>query len=141
MLKEFKEFAIKGNMLDMAIGIVIGAAFSAIVSSMVDDIIMPPIGLILGNVDFSELFLVLKEGAVQGPYATVDAAKSSGAVTWNLGLFINAVVKFTIVAFALFIVVKGVNRLRREDEAKPAAPAAPSREEVLLGEIRDLLKK
>ncbi|MFN4009444.1 MAG: large-conductance mechanosensitive channel protein MscL [Pannonibacter sp.] len=141
MLKEFKEFAIKGNMLDMAIGIVIGAAFSAIVSSMVDDIIMPPIGLILGNVDFSELFLVLKEGAVQGPYATVDAAKSAGAVTWNLGLFINAVVKFTIVAFALFIVVKGVNRLRREDEAKPAAPAAPSREEVLLGEIRDLLKK
>ena len=141
MLKEFKEFAIKGNMLDMAIGIVIGAAFSAIVSSMVDDIIMPPIGLILGNVDFSELFLVLKEGAVQGPYATVDAAKSAGAVTWNLGLFINAVVKFTIVAFALFIVVKGVNRLRREDEAKPVAPAAPSREEVLLGEIRDLLKK
>ncbi|WP_439528301.1 large-conductance mechanosensitive channel protein MscL [Pannonibacter sp.] len=141
MLKEFKEFAIKGNMLDMAIGIVIGAAFSAIVSSMVDDIIMPPIGLILGNVDFSELFLVLKEGAVQGPYATVDAAKSAGAVTWNLGLFINAVVKFTIVAFALFIVVKGVNRLRREDEGKPAAPAAPSREEVLLGEIRDLLKK
>ncbi|WP_106751737.1 large-conductance mechanosensitive channel protein MscL [Pannonibacter carbonis] len=141
MLKEFKEFAIKGNMLDMAIGIVIGAAFSAIVSSMVDDIIMPPIGLILGNVDFSELFLVLKEGAVQGPYATVDAAKSAGAVTWNLGLFINAVVKFTIVAFALFVVVKGVNRLRREDEAKPAAPAAPSREEVLLGEIRDLLKK
>lgn len=141
MLKEFKEFAIKGNMLDMAIGIVIGAAFSAIVSSMVDDIIMPPIGLLLGNVDFSELFLVLKEGTVAGPYATVTAAKEAGAVTWNLGLFINAVVKFTIVAFALFIVVKGVNQLRRKDEAKPAAPPVPTREEVLLGEIRDLLKK
>jgi large conductance mechanosensitive channel len=141
MLKEFKEFAIKGNMLDMAIGIVIGAAFSAIVSSMVDDIIMPPIGLVLGNVDFSELFLVLKDGTTAGPYATVDAAKAAGAVTWNLGLFINAVVKFTIVAFALFIVVKGVNQLRRTEEAKPATPPAPSREEVLLGEIRDLLKK
>ncbi|MFN3497636.1 MAG: large conductance mechanosensitive channel protein MscL, partial [Pannonibacter indicus] len=101
MLKEFKEFAIKGNMLDMAVGIVIGAAFSAIVSSMVDDIIMPPIGLILGNVDFSELFLVLKQGMPEGPYPTVDAAKAAGAVTWNLGLFVNAMVKFTIVAFAL----------------------------------------
>ncbi|NBN64255.1 large conductance mechanosensitive channel protein MscL [Microvirga tunisiensis] len=143
MLKEFKEFAIKGNMLDMAIGIVIGAAFSAIVSSMVDDIIMPPIGLILGNVDFSELFIVLKQGMPEGPYATVAAAKNAGAVTWNLGLFINAVVKFTIVAFALFIVVKGVNRLRRSEEAKPAAPVepAPTREQLLLTEIRDLLKR
>ncbi|WP_430513064.1 large conductance mechanosensitive channel protein MscL [Pannonibacter phragmitetus] len=141
MLKEFKEFAVKGNMLDMAIGIVIGAAFSAIVSSMVDDIIMPPIGLILGNVDFSELFLVLKQGTPEGPYATVDAAKTAGAVTWNLGLFINAVVKFVIVAFALFIVVKGVNRLRREEKAKPAEPAKPPRQELLLEEIRDLLKK
>lgn len=141
MLKEFREFAVKGNMLDMAIGIVIGAAFSAIVSSMVDDIIMPPIGLILGNVDFSELFLVLKQGVPEGPYATVDAAKAAGAVTWNLGLFINAVVKFVIVAFALFIVVKGVNRLRREEKAKPAEPAKPPRQELLLEEIRDLLKK
>ncbi|MEH0073824.1 large conductance mechanosensitive channel protein MscL [Pannonibacter sp. Pt2] len=141
MLKEFKEFAVKGNMLDMAVGIVIGAAFSAIVSSMVDDIIMPPIGLILGNVDFSELFLVLKQGAPEGPYATVDAAKAAGAVTWNLGLFINAVVKFVIVAFALFIVVKGINRLRREEKAKPAEPAKPPRQELLLEEIRDLLKK
>ncbi len=141
MLKEFKEFAIKGNMLDMAVGIVIGAAFSAIVSSMVDDIIMPPIGLILGNVDFSELFLVLKQGTPEGPYPTVDAAKAAGAVTWNLGLFVNAMVKFTIVAFALFIVVKGVNRLRREEKAKPAEPAKPPRQEQLLEEIRDLLKK
>ncbi len=141
MLKEFKEFAVKGNMLDMAVGIVIGAAFSAIVSSMVDDIIMPPIGLILGNVDFSELFLVLKQGAPEGPYPTVDAAKAAGAVTWNLGLFVNAVVKFTIVAFALFIVVKGINRLRREEKAKPAEPAKPPRQELLLEEIRDLLKK
>ena len=141
MLKEFKEFAIKGNMLDMAVGIVIGAAFSAIVSSLVDDIIMPPIGLILGNVDFSELFLVLKQGMPEGPYPTVDAAKAAGAVTWNLGLFVNAMVKFTIVAFALFIVVKGVNRLRREEKAKPAEPAKPPRQELLLEEIRDLLKK
>ncbi|CUA95230.1 large conductance mechanosensitive channel protein MscL [Pannonibacter indicus] len=141
MLKEFKEFAVKGNMLDMAVGIVIGAAFSAIVSSMVDDIIMPPIGLILGNVDFSELFLVLKQGVPEGPYPTVDAAKAAGAVTWNLGLFVNAVVKFTIVAFALFIVVKGVNRLRREEKAMPAEPAKPPRQELLLEEIRDLLKK
>lgn len=140
MLKEFKEFAMKGNMLDMAIGIVIGAAFSAIVSSMVDDIIMPPIGLILGNVDFSELFLVLKQGAPEGPYATVQAAKDAGAVTWNLGLFINAIIKFLIVAFALFIVVKMVNQLRRKQEEAAAEPAAPPRQEVLLEEIRDLLK-
>ncbi len=140
MLKEFKEFAMKGNMLDMAIGIVIGAAFSAIVSSMVDDIIMPPIGLLLGNVDFSELFVVLKSGATEGPYATVQVAKDAGAVTWNLGLFINAVIKFVIVAFALFMVVKVVNRLRREQDAAPAEPAAPPKQEVLLEEIRDLLK-
>lgn len=141
MLKEFKEFAMKGNMVDMAVGIVIGAAFSAIVSSMVDDIIMPPIGMLLGNIDFSEWFVVLKEGASAGPYATVAAAKEAGAVTWNLGLFINAIIKFVIVAFALFIVVKGINNLRRKEEAKPAAPKAPPREEVLLEEIRDLLKK
>ncbi|MBA5779136.1 large conductance mechanosensitive channel protein MscL [Stappia sp. F7233] len=140
MLKEFKEFAMKGNMIDMAVGIVIGAAFSAIVSSMVDDIIMPPIGLLLGNVDFSEIFVVLKQGTPEGAYATVQAAKDAGAVTWNVGLFINAVIKFLIVAFALFIVVKMVNRLRRKEEEKPAEPTAPPREEVLLEEIRDLLK-
>ncbi|MBD8877802.1 large conductance mechanosensitive channel protein MscL [Roseibium polysiphoniae] len=141
MLKEFKEFAVKGNMVDMAVGIVIGAAFSAIVSSMVDDIIMPPVGLMLGNIDFSEMFLLLKQGTPEGPYATVAAAKEAGAVTWNIGLFINAIIKFVIVAFALFIVVKGVNNMRRKEEAAPAAPAAPAKEVVLLEEIRDLLKK
>ncbi|SDT94357.1 large-conductance mechanosensitive channel protein MscL [Stappia sp. ES.058] len=140
MLTEFKKFAVKGNMVDMAVGIVIGAAFAGIVSSLVDDVIMPPIGLLLGGVDFSELFLVLKSGATAGPYATVDAAREAGAVTWNFGLFINALVKFVIVAFALFIVVKGVNRLRQKEEAAPAAPPAPSRDQVLLEEIRDLLK-
>ena len=139
MLKEFKEFAVKGNVVDMAVGIIIGAAFSAIVSSLVDDIIMPPIGVILGGFDFSNLFVVLKgEG---GPFASVAAAKEAGAVTWNVGLFINAVIKFLIVAFALFIVVKGINRLKRAEEAKPAEPAAPPKQEVLLEEIRDALQR
>lgn len=140
MLKEFKEFAVKGNMVDMAVGIVIGAAFGAIVSSLVDDVIMPPIGLLIGGVDFSQLFLVLSEGTTPGPYLTIEAAKSAGAVTWNLGLFINAVIKFLIISFALFMVVKVINRLRNEKPAAPPAPPAPSREEVLLAEIRDLLK-
>lgn len=140
MLKEFKEFAVKGNMVDMAVGIVIGAAFSAIVSSLVDDVIMPPIGLLIGGVDFSQLFLVLSEGTAPGPYLTVEAATAAGAVTWNIGLFINAVIKFLIISFALFVVVKGINRLRNEKPVAPPAPPAPSREEVLLTEIRDLLK-
>lgn len=141
MLKEFKEFALKGNMLDMAVGIVIGAAFGAIVSSMVDDIIMPPIGILLGNTDFSELFVILKQGSPEGPYATVAAAKDAGAVTWNIGLFINAIIKFVIIAFALFVVVKGVNNLRRKEEEAAKAPAKPPRDVELLEEIRDLLKK
>ncbi|WP_417670560.1 large conductance mechanosensitive channel protein MscL [Roseibium sp.] len=141
MLKEFKQFAVKGNMVDMAVGIVIGAAFTTIVSSMVDDIIMPPIGLLLGNIDFSEIFLILKQGTPEGPYATVAAAKEAGAVTWNIGLFVNAIIKFLIVAFALFIIVKGVNNLRRKEEEAPKAPAAPPQDIVLLEEIRDLLKK
>lgn len=141
MLQEFKEFALKGNMLDMAVGIIIGAAFGAIVSSLVDDIIMPPIGLLLGGVDFSSIFLVLKGGAEGATYATVEAAKDAGAVTWNVGLFINAVIKFMIVAFALFIVIKGMNKLRRQQEEAPAEPEAPPRQEVLLEEIRDLLKQ
>lgn len=140
MLKEFKEFAVKGNMIDMAVGIVIGAAFGAIVSSLVDDVIMPPIGLLIGGVDFSQLFLVLSEGAAPGPYLTIEAATAAGAVTWNLGLFINAIIKFLIIAFALFMVVKVVNRLRNKKPAAPPEPPAPSREEVLLTEIRDLLK-
>ncbi len=141
MLQEFKEFALKGNMLDMAVGIIIGAAFGAIVSSLVDDIIMPPIGLLLGGVDFSSIFLVLKGGAEGATYATVEAAKEAGAVTWNVGLFINAIIKFMIVAFALFIVIKGMNQLRRQQEEAPAEPEAPPRQEVLLEEIRDLLKQ
>ena len=140
MLAEFKKFALKGNMLDMAVGIIIGAAFSAIVSSLVDDILMPPIGLLLGGVDFSDLFLVMKSGTPAGPYATVAAATEAGAVTWNVGLFVNALIKFAIVAFALFMVVRGINRLRQEKEAAPVAPPAPSKEEVLLTEIRDLLR-
>jgi large conductance mechanosensitive channel len=121
MFKEFKEFAMRGNVLDMAIGIIIGAAFSPIVNSLVNDIIMPPIGLLLGKVDFSNIFLVLKEGKVAGPYASVAAAKAAGAVSINLGLFINTVVNFIIVAFAVFILVKNINRFRRKEEA--AAPA------------------
>jgi large conductance mechanosensitive channel len=142
-LKEFRDFAVKGNMLDMAVGIVIGAAFTTIVSSMVDDIIMPPIGLVLGGVDFSDLFVKLRDGTPPGPYATLQAARDAGAVTWNIGNFINALVKFTIVAFALFMVVKAVNNIRRlaekEKKQEAAAPAVPPREVVLLEEIRDLL--
>ena len=141
MFKEFKEFAVKGNMIDMAVGIVIGAAFGAIVSSLVDDIIMPPIGTMLGGFDFSDLFAVLKDGSPGGPYTTVAAAKEAGAVTWNVGLFINAIIKFLIISFALFVVVKGINRLRREEEEAPAPPPEPTKSEALLEEIRDLLKK
>ena len=117
MLKEFKEFAMRGNVLDMAVGIVIGAAFGAIVASFVADVIMPPIGLLLGNVDFSNIFAVLKEGKVPGPYASVAAAKAAGATTINLGLFVNTIINFVIVAFAIFLVVKNVNKLKRKEEA------------------------
>ena len=122
MFKEFKEFAVKGNVLDMAVGIIIGAAFGAIVTSFVNDVIMPPIGLLLGNVDFSSLFMVLKEGKVAAPYATLADAKAAGAVTINLGIFINTIINFLIVAFAIFFVVKNVNRMKREEEAPPAVP-------------------
>jgi large conductance mechanosensitive channel len=138
MLKEFKEFALKGNVLDLAIGIIIGAAFGAIVSSLVDDIIMPPIGLILGGVDFSQLFVVLKG---EGPYNTIAQAKEAGAVTWNVGLFINAVIKFLIVAFAVFLLVKGINTITRKKAAAPPPPAPPAEDVVLLREIRDLLAR
>ncbi len=120
MFKEFKEFAMRGNVLDMAVGIIIGAAFGPIVNSLVNDIIMPPIGLLLGKVDFSNIFLVLKEGKVAAPYASVAAAKAAGAVSINLGLFINTIVNFLIVSFAVFILVKNINRFRRKEEA--AAP-------------------
>ncbi len=123
MLKEFKEFAMRGNVVDMAIGIILGAAFGAIVKSFVNDILMPPIGLLLGNTDFSNLFLVLKEGAkAVGPYASLAEAKSAGAVTLNYGAFINTIVNFLIIAFSIFIVIKQMNKLKRKEEEKPAEP-------------------
>ena len=116
MWKEFREFAVKGNVLDMAIGIIIGAAFGTIVQSLVKDVIMPPIGLLLGNVDFSNLFIVLKSGEIVPPYASVDAAQKAGAVTINYGVFINAVISFLIVAFAVFMIVKTFNKLKEKEE-------------------------
>jgi large conductance mechanosensitive channel len=124
MLKDFKEFAMRGNVVDMAVGIVIGAAFGAIVKSFVDDVLMPPIGLLLGNVDFSNLFITLREGAkAAGPYASLAAAKAAGAVTLNLGIFVNTIISFIIIAFAVFLVIKSINRMKREEEAPPAEPA------------------
>lgn len=122
MLKEFKEFAMRGNVVDMAVGIIIGAAFGTIITSLVSEVLMPPIGLLLGNVDFSNLSLVLKEGKTAGPYATVAAAKAAGAVTLNYGLFVNTVVNFLIVAFAIFFVIRGMNSMKKK-EAPAAAPA------------------
>ena len=121
MLKEFKEFAMKGNVLDMAVGIIIGAAFGLIVTSLVNDVIMPPIGLLLGNVDFSNIFAVLKEGKTPGPYASVAAAKAVGAVTMNVGLFINTIINFLIVAFAIFLLIRSINRFKRQEEAAPTS--------------------
>jgi large conductance mechanosensitive channel len=129
MIKEFKAFAMRGNVLDLAIGIIIGAAFGKIVSSLVNDVLMPPIGMILGGVDFSTFSLVLKH-----------AEGTAAAVTINYGIFINTVIDFLIVAFAIFMVIKSINSMKKKEEAKPAAPPAPSKEEVLLTEIRDLLK-
>jgi large conductance mechanosensitive channel len=121
MFKEFREFAMKGNMVDMAVGIVIGAAFGAIISSLVADIIMPPIGLLLGNVDFANLFVLLKEGKVPGPYGSLAAAKAAGAVTLNIGIFINTIISFLIIAFSIFFVIRNMNNLKRQEEAPPAA--------------------
>jgi large conductance mechanosensitive channel len=129
MMQEFRSFAMKGNVADMAVGIIIGAAFGKIVSSLVSDVIMPPIGLLLGGVDFSNLVITLRA-----------AAEGSPAVVLKYGVFINTVVDFLIVAFAIFLLVRGMNTLRKKEEAAPAAPPAPSKQEVLLGEIRDLLK-
>jgi large conductance mechanosensitive channel len=122
MLKEFKEFAMRGNVVDMAVGIIIGAAFGTIVKSLVDDVIMPPIGLLLGNVDFSNLFIVLKQGAVAGPFATLAEAQKAGAVTLNYGLFANTIISFIIVAFAVFMLIRALNKLKREEEAPPEEP-------------------
>lgn len=137
MLKEFKEFIARGNAIDLAIGFVIGAAFTKIVDSAVNDILMPPIGLLLGGADFSNLFLTLKEGATPGPYPSLEAAKAAGATTVNYGAFVNTGVAFLIVAFALFIVVLVVNRIRRAP--RPEA-AAPPEDVQLLREIRDELR-
>lgn len=129
MIKEFKEFAMRGNVVDMAVGIIIGGAFGKIVSSLVNDVIMPPLGLLIGGVDFSDLWITLK-----------GATATESAVILRYGVFINTVVDFLIVAFAIFMVIKGMNALKRKEEAKPAAPPAPPKQEVLLTEIRDLLK-
>jgi large conductance mechanosensitive channel len=122
MLKEFREFAIKGSVVDMAVGIIIGTAFGAIARSLVDDVLMPPLGLILGGVDFGDFFVVLRAGAAAGPYETLAAAKEAGAVTLNYGLFANTVLTFFVVAFAVFLLVRQVNRLRRREQEAPAAP-------------------
>ena len=139
MLKEFKEFAMRGNVVDLAVGVIIGAAFGKIVESLVKDVIMPPIGLLLGRVDFSNLFLVLREGSQAGPYATVDVAAKAGAVTLNYGVFFNTAIAFVIVAWAVFLLIKVMNRLKREEPPKPAAPAEPPEDVKLLREIRDAL--
>jgi large conductance mechanosensitive channel len=141
MFQEFKDFAMKGNFVDMAVGIVIGAAFSTIVKSFVDDIIMPVVGMMTGGVDFANMFYVIKEGAQGASYTTVAAANEAGAVTINYGLFINAMLTFLIVAFALFIVIKAMNAAKKAEEEAPAAPAEPSDEAKLLAEIRDSLAK
>lgn len=130
ILDEFKKFAMKGNMIDMAVGIIIGAAFGKIVASLVNDIIMPPIGLLLGGVNFTDLKVVMKA-----------ATETVPAVTWNYGSFIQVAIDFLIVAFAIFMLVKGINAMKKKEEAAPAAPPAPTTDQVLLTEIRDLLKK
>jgi large conductance mechanosensitive channel len=144
IVKEFKEFAVKGNMLDMAVGIIIGGAFGKIVSSLVNDVLMPPLGMLLGKVDFTNLKAVLQKGtdAVMEGATVVQPAVSE--VSINYGMFIQNIIDFLIVAFCIFLVIKAMNNLKKKEEAAPAAPAAPpppSDEAVLLKEIRDLLKK
>lgn len=134
MLKEFRDFAMRGNVIDLAIGIIIGAAFTTVVNSLVKDIIMPPIGYLMNGIDFSNLFISL----TGGDYPSLKAAEDAGAATINYGLFINAIINFLIVAFAIFIVVKQINRFRKQ---APAEPAAPTASEKLLTEIRDLLRQ
>jgi large conductance mechanosensitive channel len=135
ILDEFRKFAMRGNVIDLAVGIIIGAAFTSIVNSLVNDILMPPLGLLIGGADFSDLFITLKGGS----YETLEQAKAAGAVTINYGAFINTVIRFLIVAFAVFILVKQINRLQTKQEEAPAPPSVP-REQVLLTEIRDILR-
>ena len=137
MLKEFKEFAMKGNVLDMAIGVIIGGAFGKIVSSLVSDVLMPPLGLLMGKVNFSSLFLSLSGES----YPSLEAAKAAGAPTLNYGVFVQTVFDFVIIAFVIFMVVKQVNRLKREPPPAPAKPPEPSNEEKLLMQIRDALRE
>ena len=134
MLEEFKRFVLGGNMVDMAVGIVIGAAFGTIVGSLVEDIILPPVGLLLGGVDFSAIFTVLKEGTPAAPYHSLEAAKSAGAVTINWGNFVNTLISFLIISAAIFVVIKMLNKMRNQQEELPEPSVA------LLTEIRDLLK-
>ena len=134
MLQEFKKFALRGNVIDLAVGIIIGAAFTTIVNSLVNDLLMPPLGLVIGGIDFTDFFLTLKG---DGGHATLAAAKEAGAVTLNYGIFINAVIRFMIVAFAVFLLIRQMNRLVVQQDAAPA----PARQEILLAEIRDLLKQ
>lgn len=138
MIKEFKEFAMRGNVVDMAVGIIIGVAFGAIVTSFVGDVLMPVLGLAMGGADFSNKFILLKEGAVPGPYASLAAAKAAGAVTLAYGVLVNAIVNFLIVAFALFLVIRGMNAMKKR---QVEMPVPPSSEAVLLTEIRDLLAR
>ena len=141
MIEEFKKFIMRGNVVDMAVGIVIGAAFGTIIKSLVADVIMPPIGMLLGGVDFSNIFTVLSEGAEPGPYMTLALAQEAGAVTINWGMFINTLISFVIVAFAIFMLVKAVNKMNEQPAPEePAADPEPGAEEKLLMEIRDLLK-
>ena len=136
MFGEFKKFAMRGNVVDMAVGIIIGGAFGKIVSSFVNDVIMPPIGMLMGNVDFSQLFINLSGQE----FVSLAAAQEAGAATINYGVFINTVLDFLIIAFAIFMVIRGMNKLKKEEEEKPAEPPKPSDEVVLLQEIRDALK-
>ena len=124
VVKEFKEFAVKGNVIDMAVGIIIGGAFGTVVKSFVDDVMMPPLGMLVGNIDFSQRMIVLRQGATPGPYDSLAAAREAGAVTLNFGLFLNAVVSFLIVAFAVFLMIRAINRLKRKEEV--ATTPAPS---------------
>lgn len=138
MMKEFKEFAMRGNVVDMAVGIIIGGAFGKIVSSLVADVIMPPIGMMMGNVDFTDLFINLGEGE----FESLAAAKEAGAPTINYGVFVNTVLDFVIVAFAIFMMIRMMNKLKKQEEAAPPpAPPKPTKDQELLTEIRDLLKK
>ena len=138
LMKEFREFAMRGNVVDLAVGLILGAAFGAIVTSFVNDVVMPPIGMLLGGADFSNLFVLLKAGAKAAPpYASIADAKAAGAITLNIGVFINTIINFVFVALSMFVLVKGMNSARR---TTPPPPAEPPPQERLLAEIRDLLK-